>query len=603
MDRDKRGRARGASAAAAAAAAATADDAGGEAASEPMRVNHFFRAEGVACPTGTGAKVIFTLSTLNAKCGATAAGNTEAQTVLPGGAVAFHTPVEVAYYFERTQRFIITWRGGGTDGRSDEFTLGAVMGKNHTASLRVPLAADGAASYVTVTGEERQLQSSATLRLQFAAAATRKRSSFRENNSYLRLVRLLPSGAEAELFRSPAVPQTCSPAFAACPPFRISELCGGGRDAKTLRVEVWDTGRVAGDALVGLAFLSVAECLGTLPGGGRTPGNASFSRSTTSRSGDAIDAAANGCSSPGGRDSTGSKYAVCLEPDADGSARASRSFPLRKPSRGNEPRGTLMIVDAVSTRLPTFLDFLRAGLNINLVVAVDFAASNGDPASPSSLHYVAHGRNNQYQRAIRSVGDVLIEYDTDKRVPVYGFGAATPHTAGAVSHHFPLTLEDDANVEGVGGIMRAYAAAVPQLAFGAPTNFCPTVAAIAKAAVATPAEYTILLILTDGEINDMNATIDAVVGADDAPLSIIIVGVGSACDFTNMDQLDGDEVRLAHTATGRASRRDLVQFVPYAEYAAAAPATLAAEVLREVPDQVARWAALSGSTPAGWNDE
>jgi hypothetical protein len=47
-------------------------------------------------------------------------------------------------------------------------------------------------------------------------------------------------------------------------------------------------------------------------------------------------------------------------------------------------------------------------------------------------------------------------------------------------------------------------------------------------------KYNILLIITDGIINDMQATINEVVRGSDLPLSIIIVGVGSA-DFSAMD--------------------------------------------------------------------
>ena len=40
-------------------------------------------------------------------------------------------------------------------------------------------------------------------------------------------------------------------------------------------------------------------------------------------------------------------------------------------------------------------------------------------------------------------------------------------------------------------------------------------------------KYLILLILTDGDINDMQATKDQIVKAAELPLSILIVGVGS----------------------------------------------------------------------------
>jgi len=50
----------------------------------------------------------------------------------------------------------------------------------------------------------------------------------------------------------------------------------------------------------------------------------------------------------------------------------------------------------------------------------------------------------------------------------------------------------------------------------------------------------VLLILTDGEIHDMEPTKISLVDAAFLPISIIIIGIGNA-DFTNMEILDGDE--------------------------------------------------------------
>jgi hypothetical protein len=52
-------------------------------------------------------------------------------------------------------------------------------------------------------------------------------------------------------------------------------------------------------------------------------------------------------------------------------------------------------------------------------------------------------------------------------------------------------------------------------------------------------KYFILLILTDGEIHDMEETKRSIVESSHLPLSIIIIGIGSA-DFGNMHILDGD---------------------------------------------------------------
>ena len=71
--------------------------------------------------------------------------------------------------------------------------------------------------------------------------------------------------------------------------------------------------------------------------------------------------------------------------------------------------------------------------------------------------------------------------------------------------------------------------------------------------------YHILLILTDGEIHDMNQTKDLIVECSKYPLSIIIVGIGNA-DFTNMITLDGDE-QVLRNSKGEPTERDIVQFV------------------------------------------
>ncbi|KAG0306153.1 hypothetical protein BGZ99_001889 [Dissophora globulifera] len=84
---------------------------------------------------------------------------------------------------------------------------------------------------------------------------------------------------------------------------------------------------------------------------------------------------------------------------------------------------------------PTFLDFFTGGGEINLTVAIDFTASNGDPWQSKSLHFMNPTGENEYKKVIRSVGDILQHYDTDKKFPVYGFGG---HVHGSTQHAFPL---------------------------------------------------------------------------------------------------------------------------------------------------------------------
>lgn len=95
--------------------------------------------------------------------------------------------------------------------------------------------------------------------------------------------------------------------------------------------------------------------------------------------------------------------------------------------------------------------------------------------------------------------------------------------------------------------------------------------------------YLILLILTDGEINDMEATKQAIMASSHLPMSIIIVGVGNA-DFGAMNELDGDDVAFS-SDSGTAPSKDIVQFVPFRDFVGLPVSELAASVLAEIPGQ------------------
>lgn len=107
--------------------------------------------------------------------------------------------------------------------------------------------------------------------------------------------------------------------------------------------------------------------------------------------------------------------------------------------------------------------------------------------------------------------------------------------------------------------------------------------------------YTILLIMTDGLIEDMVATKDAIVEASDKPLSIIIVGVGDE-KFDFLDELDGD-IKELKSHKGEVMKRDIVQSVPFNRYKVCNSAKLEAELLAEVPSQVHEFCSTHGFVP------
>ncbi|XP_076924508.1 protein BONZAI 3-like [Bidens hawaiensis] len=228
-------------------------------------------------------------------------------------------------------------------------------------------------------------------------------------------------------------------------------------------------------------------------------------------------------------------------------------------------KGKLFVDGYEERELYSFLDYISSGFELNFMVAVDFTASNGDPRSPNSLHYIDYsGRLNAYQQAIMEVGEVLQVYDYDKRFPAWGFGGKLYN--GSVSHCFNLNGNaGNFEVEGVQGIMDAYRNALHTVSLHGPTLFGQVVnhaAEIAAQSLSTnPTKYFILLIITDGVVTDLQETINALVRASDLPLSILIVGVGND-DFKQMEILDADTGPRLKSSTGRIATRDNAQFVP-----------------------------------------
>jgi hypothetical protein len=140
-----------------------------------------------------------------------------------------------------------------------------------------------------------------------------------------------------------------------------------------------------------------------------------------------------------------------------------------------------------------------------------------------------------------------------------------------LSHFFPLSGKwDNCAGYGIDGVFEIYTSCLnrPGIKMSGPTLFAPMISEINKFSQEkfkeNPLNYTVMLILTDGVIHDMDDTIVQIVNGSKNPLSIIIVGIGTE-DFQFMKILDSDNYALKDKL-GRKSTRDIVQFVDYSEH-------------------------------------
>jgi len=251
---------------------------------------------------------------------------------------------------------------------------------------------------------------------------------------------------------------------------------------------------------------------------------------------------------------------------------------------GKTGTGTITL-DAIKNY--SFIDYLRGGMQINLTIAIDFTGSNGAPNLPNSLHYLGPNAN-QYETAIRACGDIVAYYDYDQKFPVYGFGGKFYGNPN-VDHCFPLNCNpNDPEIVGIDGVLQTYRNVLNNTQLFGPTYFHYFIDKL-NAEVKQDVDrenfnnYHVLMILTDGIIEDMDQTIDSLVEASYLPISVIIIGIGNA-DFSNMDVLDADDEPLIDS-NNRKADRDLVQFVPYKDFKNNGQ-KLAEQVLEEVPRQI-----------------
>lgn len=188
---------------------------------------------------------------------------------------------------------------------------------------------------------------------------------------------------------------------------------------------------------------------------------------------------------------------------------------------------------------------------------------------------------------IMTVGQALARYSENQECAVWGFGAKF---GGSVRHIFQCGPSP--TVKGVDGILEAYRFVFKtDVTMSGPTIFVPVLqaaAARAKRNLATFQEamrYTVLLVITDGTMDNFDETRDRLIVYSNAlPLSVVFVGVGRS-DFDLMH-------RLCSEVRGSAAR-DNTTFVEFRKNQHD-PAALGEATLCNIPSQLCQYIQSQG---------
>jgi len=258
-----------------------------------------------------------------------------------------------------------------------------------------------------------------------------------------------------------------------------------------------------------------------------------------------------------------------------------------------QQRGTPKILSRTHLRKQaSFLDYITGGCELKTCIAIDFTSSNGDPRIPGTLHHFDSNEYNDYECAILSIGKILSKYSLDQLFPVWGFGA---NYGGVVRHLFQVGSEP--KVKEIDGVLNSYRTVMRGgIRMSGPTVFINVInkaAAIARKGMNGDSDgsnqvYTILLILTDGCVSDIDATQQCIREAAGAPLSIVAVGIGSN-DFSAMQHLQDFQ-------SGLAEERPIFHFVNF-ENNKNDENSLSKATLQKIPHQLVSYFQGQGIPP------
>ncbi|KAL7713231.1 Uncharacterized protein QTN25_009291 [Entamoeba marina] len=211
-------------------------------------------------------------------------------------------------------------------------------------------------------------------------------------------------------------------------------------------------------------------------------------------------------------------------------------------------------IDKYSTMEEIQQKLREAGLeSSNLVIGIDYTKSNTWTGKKTFNGNFLHMINpqtpiyNPYQRVIDSIGRALEVFDDDRYIPCYGFGDANTTSKSVFS-----LKPNEAPCCGVLEVLQIYNSITPSIQLSGPTNFAPIIDKAVEIVKKT-GSYHILIIIADGQVDNVKDTVRSIVEASKHALSIICVGVGDG-PFDMMEKFDDNLTE---------SKFDNFQFVNY----------------------------------------
>jgi hypothetical protein len=258
--------------------------------------------------------------------------------------------------------------------------------------------------------------------------------------------------------------------------------------------------------------------------------------------------------------------------------------------------GLLKVLKANVISIPSMLQYLGGGCSLDLMIGIDCTISNGEWGTEKNLHFSASHWLNDYQAGIMQLGSIAENFARGKHSSMWGFGAKLDE-----NYRGCYTMAD--RLCGGNELLKAYDQNVsenPIFSLGEPAYLKPLIQAGTFRTIKACKKrqcYTVLTIFTAGDIADLPETVDLIcTAAEDAPISIVIIGVGNR-DFSDIEKLCGDDQNgRLRDSRGIPIAREIVTFVSFKQFAGNATNVIA-EALKDIPEQFVEYFVMNGTKP------
>jgi len=230
------------------------------------------------------------------------------------------------------------------------------------------------------------------------------------------------------------------------------------------------------------------------------------------------------------------------------------------------------------------------------MIGIDCSLANEERGADKSLHYTTSQWLNDYQAGVQKLGMIAENFARGRNSSMWGLGA---WINGKTQD---LHLMDDKLISGK-ELLDSYGRHIANnehFRQGQAMRLKPFIEEATYLTIRncrTRQCYTILTVFTAGDIIDLLETIDLLCrAAEDAPISLVIIGVGNR-DFSAIEKLCRNDYKSTlRDARGIPIARDIITFVSFKMYGGSTNEVIA-QALKVIPEQVVTYFTTNGIKP------